>query len=118
MCAFFRLLLYQESLLSLVILNLHSNKFHGGIPLQLCRLVHIQFLDMSQNNISGNNPQCLYNLTTMAFKNTNNKLTNIVDLAYLDGTQVTFLNGGGVNYIFNTNVSWKGHSYIYGKNFG
>ena len=54
----------------------------------------------------------------MAFKNTNNKPTNIADLAYLDGTQVTFLNGGGVNYIFNTNVSWKGHSYVYGKNFG
>ena len=45
-----------ESLLSLVILNLHSNKFHGCIPLQLCRSAHIQFLDLSQNNISGNIP--------------------------------------------------------------
>nr|XP_023917381.1 receptor-like protein EIX2 [Quercus suber] len=107
-----------ESLLSLVILNLHSNKFHGCIPLQLCRLAHSQFLDLSQNNISGNIPRCLYNLTAMAFKNSNNKPTNIADLVYLDGTQVTFLNGGRVNYIFNTNVSWKGHSYIYGRNFG
>uniref|UniRef100_A0A7N2MI88 Leucine-rich repeat-containing N-terminal plant-type domain-containing protein n=1 Tax=Quercus lobata TaxID=97700 RepID=A0A7N2MI88_QUELO len=107
-----------ESLSSLVILNLHSNKFHGCIQLQLCWLAHIQFLDLSQNNISGNIPQCIYNLTAMAFKNTYNKRTIITHLAYLDGTQVTFLNGGRFIYVFNTNVSWKGHSYNYGKNFG
>ena len=54
----------------------------------------------------------------MAFKNTYNKRTIITHLAYLDGTQVKFLNGGGFIYVFNTNVSWKGHSYNYGKNFG
>ena len=107
-----------ESLLSLIILDLHSNKFHGCIPLQLCRLAHIQFFDLSQNNISGNIPRCLYNLTAMAFKNTNNKPINIAEFAYLDGTQFTFLVSGGGNYVFNTIVSWKGHSYVYGKNFG
>ncbi|XP_030935404.1 receptor-like protein EIX2 [Quercus lobata] len=107
-----------ESLLSLVILDLHSNKFHGCIPLQLCRLVHIQFFDFSQNNISGNIPRCLYNLTAMAFKNANNKRTTIDLSAYMDGTQVIFKLFDGDNYVFDTNVSWKGHSYIYGKNFG
>ena len=107
-----------ESLLSLVILDLHSNKFHGCIPLQLCRLVHIQFFDFSQNNISGNIPRCLYNLTAMAFKNTNTKRT-FIDLAtYMDGTQVIFNLFDWDKYVFNTNVSWKGQSYIYGKNFG
>ncbi|KAM3729863.1 hypothetical protein ACB098_12G043000 [Castanea mollissima] len=107
-----------ESLLSLVILNLHSNKFHGCIPQQLCWLAHIQFFDLSQNNISGNIPRCLYNLTAMAFKNTNNKSTSIYEEAYTDGTQVIFYFFDWENYVFNTNVSWKGQSYIYGKNFG
>ena len=107
-----------ESLLSLVILNLHSNKFHGCIPQQLCRLAHIQFFDLSQNNISGNIPQCLYNLTAMAFKNTNNKYTFINLDTYMDGTQVMFPISFGGNYVFNTIVSWKGQSYVYGKNFG
>ena len=106
-----------ESLLSLIILDLHSNKFHGCIPLQLCRLAHIQFFDLSQNNISGNIPRCLYNLTAMAFKNTNNKHTEVYASLYMDGTQVTFTNVRA-NYTVNTIVSWKGHSYIYGKNFG
>ncbi|XP_065626288.1 receptor-like protein EIX2 isoform X1 [Quercus suber] len=107
-----------ESLLSLVILNLHSNKFHGCIPQQLCQLAHIEFFDFSQNNISGNIPQCLYNLTAMAFKNTNNKHTFIDRDAYMDGTQVTITISVGGNYVFNTIVSWKGQSYVYGKNFG
>ncbi|KAM3729861.1 hypothetical protein ACB098_12G042900 [Castanea mollissima] len=109
-----------ESLLSLIILDLHSNKFHGCIPLQLCRLAHIQFFDLSQNNISGNIPRCLYNLTAMAFKNINNMSTLIAIGVYIDGTQVTFdvIPGGSSNYVFNTIVSWKGQSYVYGKNFG
>ncbi|KAL4593914.1 hypothetical protein ACB092_M006800 [Castanea dentata] len=109
-----------ESLLSLIILDLHSNKFHGCIPLQLCRLAHIQFFDLSQNNISGNIPRCLYNLTAMAFKNINNMSTHIAAGANIDGTQVTFNigSGGSSNYVFNTIVSWKGQSYVYGKNFG
>nr|XP_023904175.1 receptor-like protein EIX2 [Quercus suber] len=109
-----------ESLLSLIILDLHSNKFHGCIPLQLCRLAHIQFFGLSQNNISGNIPRCLYNLTAMAFKNTNNMSTHIAAGVYMDGTQVTFkiVSGGSNNFVFNTIVSWKGHSYVYGKNFG
>ncbi|XP_075647238.1 receptor-like protein EIX1 [Castanea sativa] len=107
-----------ESLLSLVILNLQSNKFHGCIPLQLCQLAHIQFFDLSENNISGNIPQCLYNLTAMTFKNTNNRPTNIGDYAYVDGTQVKFVFFVGGNYVFKTIVSWKGQSYVYGKNFG
>ena len=105
-----------ESMSSLVILNLHSNKFHGCIPLQLCWLAHIQFLDFSQNNISGNIPRCFCNLTAMAFKNTNNGPTNM-KYARLDGTQVTFFVDEG-SYVFNTIVSWKGQSYVYGKNFG
>ncbi|KAL4594903.1 hypothetical protein ACB092_12G053000, partial [Castanea dentata] len=107
-----------ESLLSLVILNLHSNKFHGCIPQQLCWLAHIQFFDLSQNNISGNIPRCLYNLTTMAFRNANKRPTFINPNIHMDGTQVTYATSGGKKYVFNTIVSWKGHSYLYGKNFG
>jgi EIX receptor 1/2 len=99
-----------KSMLSLVILNLHSNKFHGSIPLQLCHLVQIQFLDLSQNNISGNIPRCLYNLTAMALTNSND--TNVDGTRFLFGTLV---NGG--YFVVDTIVCWKGHSYHYGKNF-
>ena len=54
----------------------------------------------------------------MAFKNTNNKYTYINLDTYMDGTQVMFPISFGGNYVFNTIVSWKGQSYVYGKNFG
>ena len=55
-----------EKMSSLIILSLRSNKFHGSMQFQICLLVHIKYLDLSQNNISGTIPQCLNNLTAMA----------------------------------------------------
>ncbi len=107
--------LLGKSMLSLVILNLHSNKFHGSIPLQLCHLVQIQFLDLSQNNISGNIPRCLYNLTAMALTNSNDMSVEVAHFVYVDGTRFMFSNGG--DFVVDTIVSEKGNSYHYGKNF-
>lgn len=53
---------------SLIILSFRSNKFHGSIQFQICLLVHLKFLYLSQNNISGTIPQCLNNLTAKAHK--------------------------------------------------
>ena len=63
---------------SLIILSLISNKFHGSIPLKICLLVHILFLDMSKNNILGTIPRCLNNLAAMAYK-----VSNVISEDYI-----------------------------------
>jgi EIX receptor 1/2 len=102
---------------SLIILSLRSNKFHRSIPLKICFLVHIQFLDMSQNYISGTIPWCLNNLTAMAYK-----VSNVISEDYIiwNGTRYSFFeaNDGYVINSLNTIVGWKGNVYEYGKIFG
>ncbi|KAJ0042372.1 hypothetical protein Pint_17595 [Pistacia integerrima] len=55
-----------ESLPSLLVLSLESNRFNGNIPFQLCRLANIQILDLSLNNISGSIPKCFNNFTALS----------------------------------------------------
>ncbi|PRQ18575.1 putative non-specific serine/threonine protein kinase [Rosa chinensis] len=55
-----------QSLINLVILRLRANEFNGIIPLTLCRLAIIHFLDLSHNNISGGLPHCLNNISVLA----------------------------------------------------
>ncbi|KAJ0449300.1 putative leucine-rich repeat domain superfamily [Helianthus annuus] len=54
-----------ENLSSLKILNLHSNKFTGNIPLQLCQRNVLQVLKLAHNNIIGVIPHCFNNLSGM-----------------------------------------------------
>ncbi|CAL9025117.1 unnamed protein product [Prunus brigantina] len=57
-----------ESMLSLKILRLRSNSFTGSIPLQLCGLSTLHILDFSHNNLSGNIPHCIGNLSGLKFE--------------------------------------------------
>ena len=50
---------------SIMILNLHSNKFLGPSPLKLCRLSTLQILDIAYNNISRTIPRCISNFNAM-----------------------------------------------------
>ncbi|XP_021803954.1 receptor-like protein 12, partial [Prunus avium] len=52
-----------ESMLSLKILSLRSNSFTGSIPIQLCGLSTLHILDFSHNNLFGNIPHCIGNLS-------------------------------------------------------
>ncbi|KAJ9679574.1 hypothetical protein PVL29_021483 [Vitis rotundifolia] len=49
----------------LMVLVLHSNKFTGSIPLELCHLDSLQILDLGNNNLSGNIPRCFGNFSSM-----------------------------------------------------
>ncbi|RVW64018.1 Receptor-like protein 12 [Vitis vinifera] len=47
------------------VLVLHSNKFKGSIPLELCHLDSLQILDLGNNNLSGTIPRCFGNFSSM-----------------------------------------------------
>ncbi|XP_059599395.1 receptor-like protein EIX1 [Vitis vinifera] len=49
----------------LMVLVLHSNKFNGSIPLELCHLHSLQILDLGNNNLSGTIPRCFGNFSSM-----------------------------------------------------
>ncbi|XP_020424120.1 receptor-like protein kinase 5 [Prunus persica] len=53
----------EESMPNLQILSLRSNSFTGSIPLNLCGLSAFHILDFSHNNLSGNIPHCIGNLS-------------------------------------------------------
>ena len=55
-----------------MILNLHSNNFHGHIPKELCALTSLLILDLSHNKLSRGIPRCVKNFSAMATKNNSN----------------------------------------------
>ena len=106
-----------ERMSSLIILSLRSNIFHGSIQSQICLLIHIKYLDLSQNNISGTIPECLDNLIAMA-----HKISDVMTNKYFiwNGHEYSFYTDHG-SYSDNSVhiiVGWKGNVYEYGKNFG
>ncbi|KAL6221011.1 hypothetical protein ACLB2K_008763 [Fragaria x ananassa] len=51
----------------LYMLRLRSNSLSGQIPRRLCSVPSLHIIDLSHNNFSGTIPQCLYNLTDLAY---------------------------------------------------
>ncbi|KAJ9679573.1 hypothetical protein PVL29_021482 [Vitis rotundifolia] len=56
----------------LMVLVLHSNKFNGSIPLELCHLHSLQILDLGNNNFSGTIPRCFGNFSSMIKQSNSN----------------------------------------------
>ena len=56
------------SLPNLIVLNLGSNRFSGGICPELCQLKNIQILNLSGNNMLGVIPRCFGSFTAMTKK--------------------------------------------------
>ncbi|XP_008240709.2 PREDICTED: probable LRR receptor-like serine/threonine-protein kinase At4g36180 [Prunus mume] len=59
-----------ESMPNLQILSLRSNSFTGCIPLSLCGLSALHILDFSHNNLSGNIPHCVGDLSYLKSEST------------------------------------------------
>ncbi|KAF3947805.1 hypothetical protein CMV_026116 [Castanea mollissima] len=51
------------------ILRLRSSEFEGYIPQQICQLSSLRVLDLANNSLSGSIPNCLKNISAMAFPN-------------------------------------------------
>ncbi|KAF2312948.1 hypothetical protein GH714_002030 [Hevea brasiliensis] len=54
--------------MSLIILDVHSNRIEGEIPLQLCYLASLRTLNLANNMVNGTLPTCFGNFTAMAVK--------------------------------------------------
>ncbi|XP_054789662.1 receptor-like protein 53 isoform X2 [Prosopis cineraria] len=54
-----------NNLPNLIVLVLRANKLQGNIPTTICNLMHLQILDLSQNEILGIIPPCLDSLFSM-----------------------------------------------------
>lgn len=57
-----------QQLSSLTLLSLQANQFIGDIPSQVCKMKHLQVLDLGLNKLSGTLPRCLDDITTMTCK--------------------------------------------------
>ena len=74
-----------NSFLQLMVLNLCSNKFQGGIPYELCGLSSLQILDLAHNNLSTVVPKCFNNFTAMGEKQNS---SNLFDFALSSTSEV------------------------------
>ncbi|GER56230.1 leucine-rich receptor-like protein kinase family protein [Striga asiatica] len=52
-------------LLALAVLRLRSDRFYGAIPSGYCDLYELKVMDLSHNDLTGNNPSCLGKLLGM-----------------------------------------------------
>ncbi|XP_044505660.1 receptor-like protein EIX2 [Mangifera indica] len=99
-----------ESLPSLLVLSLGSNRFNGNIPLQLCHLANIQLLDLSLNDISGSIPKCFNNFTALS-----ETTSSRVAITYVYESP---FERGAHKYIDSNWLTWKGTKYEYSYTLG
>ncbi|KAK7839581.1 receptor-like protein eix2 [Quercus suber] len=105
-------------------LSIENNKLSGQLAelilnLSGCVQYSLKLLSLDGNQMKGPVPKSIGNLSVLVSLQLGSNLLAVSDV-YMDGTQVTFkiISGGSSSYVFNTIVSWKGQSYVYGKNFG
>ncbi|KDO58288.1 hypothetical protein CISIN_1g002600mg [Citrus sinensis] len=88
--------------LGLSILNLRSNKLHGSLPIQLCRLNSLQILDVAHNSLSGIIPRCINNFTAMAAANSSDQ-----------DNAISYIRGGVSDVFEDASVVTKGFMVEY-----
>ncbi|KAJ1413965.1 Leucine-rich repeat [Sesbania bispinosa] len=96
----------------LIVLRLQANKFQGNIPISLCNLLSLQVLDLSQNDIIGEIPQCLDHIVALSNMKFPRK-----QLYYVPYEILFTVNEFGM-YDDKAILAWKGENREYGKNLG
>ncbi|KAM4110885.1 hypothetical protein ACJW30_05G025700 [Castanea mollissima] len=59
--------LWIGEMTNLLVLRLRSSEFKGYIPQQICQLSSLRVLDLANNSLLGSIPNCLKNISAMAF---------------------------------------------------
>ncbi|KAI5678937.1 hypothetical protein M9H77_09887 [Catharanthus roseus] len=95
-----------SSLPLLRILILRSNKFHGNLASEICFFTFIHVMDIAENNISGQIPNCFNNFSIMIGKRFISDLDEGVNWYAYDL----------VPYQESAYVATKGNKYNYDKN--
>ena len=95
----------------LIVLILRGNMFRGNIPKSLCDLSFLQVLDLSQNIITGEIPQCLSQIIA---------LSNIqFPRKPFSSFTVSFSYVPSIHWFSDqATLTWKGQNREYGKNLG
>ncbi|KAK7272652.1 hypothetical protein RJT34_29387 [Clitoria ternatea] len=101
-----------SNLEQLQVLIMRNNLFYGNLPLSMCHLTTIQVLDLSQNNLSGEIPNCVKNLISMVIKSTIRVPINQYYTFNVDGTLHYFVTIDD----FFPRVTWKGKELFFKDN--
>jgi len=99
----------------LIVLRLRANKFQGNIPTSMCNLSFLQVLDLSENNITREIPQCLGDIIALSNLNSPRKSFHYISFT------LGFLNNEVYEVgSFNDKeiLALKGSNREYGKNLG
>ena len=97
----------------LIVLRLRGNKFQGIIPTSLCKLLLLQVLDLSKNNIIGKIPQCLSDITALSIIRFPRENISYVAEGFRinEPNEMAFFSDKAI-------LAWKGENREYGKNLG
>ncbi|XP_057754287.1 receptor-like protein EIX2 isoform X5 [Arachis stenosperma] len=110
----------RDNIPKLLVLSLHSNNFHGNIPLSMCNLHELHVLDLSLNILSGNIPKCISNLSAMAtLAHSNATIIDDYHYEYVNYHSTT----DAVHEVFgvyndSASLTWKGKMSKYGSTLG
>lgn len=99
-----------EKLPSLAFLRLRSNMFYGHIPVELTKLVNLQYLDLAYNNISGSLPESFVNFKGMVVTRNYNNDDKIPD-PFASAT--LFDDNEMIDFTDNFKVVTKGQEQLY-----
>ncbi|RHN50278.1 putative non-specific serine/threonine protein kinase [Medicago truncatula] len=101
-------------LLQLSNLRMRANKFQGNIPTSLCNLSFLQVLDLSQNNIIGEIPQCFDRI--VALSNLSFPRTTFQHMSFIHFVENEVYETGP--FIDKEILAWKGSNSEYDKILG
>ncbi|KAK2639690.1 hypothetical protein Ddye_027485 [Dipteronia dyeriana] len=89
---------------SMKILDLHSNKFYGLQPVELCRLATLQILDLAYNNLSGSIPRCINNFSAVVAVDLlqSNRMFYFENITWTQFVLYAFLVKRGIEYEYST----------------
>uniref|UniRef100_A0A7N2LDJ8 Leucine-rich repeat-containing N-terminal plant-type domain-containing protein n=1 Tax=Quercus lobata TaxID=97700 RepID=A0A7N2LDJ8_QUELO len=69
-----------------------KNQLEGPIPIELCKLVRLRFLDLSENNLSGSTPSCFNSSYITSVYLNKNWLSGPIPCAFKNNSNLVTLN--------------------------